>query len=67
MAYGSAQAMGQIRAAAASLHHSYSNVGSKPHLQSTPEPTAMPDTLPPPNEAKDQTHILMDTSQVHYP
>ena len=29
-AYGSSQATGQIGAAAASLHHSYSNTGSKP-------------------------------------
>ena len=31
-AYGSSQARGRIRAAAASLHHSHSNMGSKPHL-----------------------------------
>ena len=34
-AYGSSQARAQIRAAAASLHHSQSNTRSKPHLQST--------------------------------
>ena len=32
-AYVSLQARGQIRAAAASLHHSYSHTGSKLHLQ----------------------------------
>ena len=32
MAYGSSQARGQIRAATASLCHSRSNRGSKPHL-----------------------------------
>ena len=36
-AYGSAQARGQIGAAAASLHHSHSNTGSQPHLQPTPQ------------------------------
>ena len=46
--YGSSYARGQIRAAAASLHHSQSNAG---HLTS---------------EARDQTQVLMDTSQVRY-
>ena len=31
-AYGGSQARGQIRAAAAGLHQSHSNMGSKPHL-----------------------------------
>ena len=35
VAYGSSPARGQIRAAAASLHHSDSNTGSKPHLWPT--------------------------------
>jgi len=35
VAYESSQNMGQIRAAAASLHHSHSNVVSDPHLQPT--------------------------------
>ena len=39
MAYGGSQARGAIRAVAASLHQSYSNVGSKPHLRPTDEPT----------------------------
>ena len=42
-AYGGSQASGQIGAAAAGLHHSHSNAGSKPHLQPTPQLTAMPD------------------------
>ena len=41
-AYGSSQVRGQVRAAAASLHHSHSNVRSEPYLQPTPQPTAMP-------------------------
>ena len=32
VAYGSSQARGRIGAVAASLHHSHSNVGSKPGL-----------------------------------
>ena len=36
IAYGSSQARGQIRAAAASLNHSQSNSGLEPGLQSTP-------------------------------
>ena len=32
-AYGSSQVRGQIRATAACLYHSHSNVGSEPHLQ----------------------------------
>ena len=35
VAYGSSQAMGQIQATAAGLHHSHSNEGSKPHLWHT--------------------------------
>ena len=37
------QARGQIRAAAAGLHHSPSNPGSGPPLQPTPQLTVMPD------------------------
>ena len=33
--YGSSQARGEIRAAAAGLHHSHSDTGSEPHLQPT--------------------------------
>ena len=44
--YGSSQARGPIRAAAASLHHSHSNVGSKPRLQPIPQLTATPDPQP---------------------
>ena len=41
-AYGSSQAKGQIGATAAGLHHSHSHMGSEPHLQPTPQLTAMP-------------------------
>ena len=43
MAYLGSQAGGQIRAAAAGLHHSHRNVGSKPHLRPTPQLKATPD------------------------
>ena len=35
--YGGSQARGLTGAAATHLHHSHSNVGSKPHLQPTPQ------------------------------
>ena len=61
VAYGSSQARGRIRAVAASLCHSHSNVGSEPCLGPTPHLAATPD--PPPTEwGQDWTHILMDTS-----
>ena len=40
---GGSQARGQIRGTAASLHHSHSNAGSKPHLPPTPQLTATVD------------------------
>ena len=43
MAYGGSQARGGIGAVAASLHHSHSNAGSKPHLRPTSQLRAMPD------------------------
>ena len=43
VAYGGSQARGLIRAEATGLHHSHSNVGSKPYLQPTPQLTATPD------------------------
>ena len=42
-AYGGSQARGLIRAIAAGLHHSHSNVGSKLRLQPTPRLTATTD------------------------
>jgi len=46
VADGGSQARGQIEAAAASVHHSHSNAGSKPHLQPTPQFTATLDPQP---------------------
>ena len=42
-AYGGAQARGRIRATAAGLRHSLSNVGFEPRLRPTPQFTVMPD------------------------
>ena len=36
-AYGGSQARGQIRATAAGLHHSHSNIRSEPLLRPTPQ------------------------------
>ena len=55
--YGSSQARDRIGAAAASLHHSHT--GSKPYLRPTPQLTL--------SETREQTCILMDTSQVLNP
>ena len=42
-AFGGSQARGRIRAVAAGLCHSYSQAGSKPRLQPTPQLTVTPD------------------------
>ena len=52
--------------AAASLHHSYSKAGSELNLRPTPQLMAMSDPYPT-EEARDQTLILIDTTQVHFP
>ena len=63
MAYDSSQAKGWIGAAVAGLHHSHSNTRPEPHLWPIPQLVATP--YPEPTEqARGQTHILMDTSQV---
>ena len=63
MAYGSSEARDGIGAAAAGLHHSHSNAGSELHLQPTPQ---LHQILNPLNEARNQTHILSDTSRTHF-
>ena len=45
-AHGSSQARGRIRAAAAGLHPSHSNVGSEPHRRPTPQLIAALDPEP---------------------
>ena len=42
-AYGGSQARGLIQAVATGLHYSHSNARSKPHLQPTPQLSAVPD------------------------
>ena len=58
--YGSSQARHQIITAAASLHHSHNNAGSKPCLWPPPQFIATPLS-----KARDQIHVLLDT-WVHY-
>ena len=43
VAYGSSQARGQIGVGAASLYHSHSKAGSKPHLRSIMQLVGAPD------------------------
>ena len=67
MIYGSSQARDRIRAAAAGLCHSHwGNTGSELHLQTT-RSLWQCQIFNPLSEARDQTHILMDTSQVLNP
>ena len=66
-AYGSSQARGLIRARAAALCHSHSNMDSKPHLWPIPQlPSQQCSILYPLSKARDQIHMLMDTSRVRY-
>ena len=60
------QARGQIGGAAASLHHGYSNTGSK-LICDLHFSVGQCHVLNPLSEARDQTHILMGTSQVLNP
>ena len=53
----------QIRAAVAGLHHSHSNLGSEPRLQST-HSSRQRQILNPLSEARDRTRVLMDASWV---
>ena len=65
MAYGSSQARGRIRDAAAGLHHSQSNEESEP-ICNLYHSSWKRWILNPLSEARDETHVFMDTSQVHY-
>ena len=62
-AYRSSQVRGRITAVAAGLWHSNHNTRSNQCLWPTPQQCWIPNPL---SKAKDQTHILTDTSQVHY-
>ena len=63
VAYGSSQPGDRIGAVVGSLHHSHSNGRSEAHLQSTHLKCWI---LNPLSEARNQTLILMDTSQICY-
>ena len=78
MAHGGSQARGPIEATDAGLQHGHNAVGSEPHLQPTPQLTAMQDPscicdlhhsseqhqiLNPLNKASDRTCNLMVPSQ----
>ena len=62
---GSSQAWSQNRAAAAGLCYSHCSAGSEPRLQPTPQLIATLDPQPT-SEARDQTHLLMDTDRIHF-
>ena len=62
-AYEGSQARGQVGAVAAGLHHSHSSTGSEPCLWPTPQ-LWQRQILNPMSKARDQTHVLMDASQV---
>ena len=67
-AYGGSQARGRIRATTAGLHHSHSNVGSKPHLWPIPQVhrSQQCQMLNPLSEARGRTGNLMIPSQIHF-
>ena len=64
-AYECFQARGPMGTAAAVPYHGHSNMGFKPRLWPTPQLTATL-ILNPLSEARDQTFVLMDTSQIHF-
>ena len=64
--YRSSQARGQIRAIAASLLHSHSNLGFKPCLQPIPQLMACNAESLILSKARDWTRILIDTSLICY-
>ena len=66
IAYGGSQAMGPIRAAATGLHHSHSSDRSEPHPRPTHHSSWPHWIFNPLSKARNQTRILMDTSQVCY-
>ena len=63
-AHGSSQARGRIGALAAGLHHSHSN-GDESRVRDLHHSSRQRRVLNPRSEARDRTHVLMDTSRVH--
>ena len=64
-AYEGSQARGLIGATAAGLNHGHSNARSEPHLEPTPQLTAMLDHYPL-REARDRTQKLMIPNRIHF-
>ena len=64
-AYGGSQARDRIRTVATGLCHSHSNIRSEWHLRRTSQLMATPDPQPL-KKTRDQTCVLMDTSQIRY-
>ena len=65
MAYGRPQARSPITAVAADLHYSYNNAISEPYLQPI-HSSWQCQILNPLSRARDQAHVLMDTSCIRY-
>ena len=67
-AYGSSQARGQIGDTAASLCHSHNDARSELCLRPTWQLTATldPNPLSEARDARNRSHSLMETSEVHY-
>ena len=61
-AYGSSQARGWVKAAAAGLHHSHSNTRSRSKLRLRPTPSSGQCS----DRGQGSNRVLMVTSQVHY-
>ena len=64
MAHGGSQARGRIRAVAAGLHHGL-RTSDPSHIWDLHHSSWQHQTLNPLSEARDRTHVLIDTSWVH--
>ena len=64
MAYGSSQARDQLEATAAGLHHPTA-MWDPSHVCDLHHSSWQPWILNPLSDARNQTHILVDTSQFH--
>ena len=67
MAHGNPQARGSIKAVAAGLYHNHRTVGSELNrVCDLHHSSWQHQILNPLSEARDQTHVFMDISQVHH-
>ena len=64
--YGNSQARGRIGPAAAGLHHSHSNTGSKLHICDLHHSSWQHQILNPLSKTRDRNPILMDASRVRH-